>query len=105
MLARACLGLAVAAWGVGCEPPVTVADTTTSRGGVAYVVGCEESPRYCKEKARELCPFGETTLDPGVGGWYSEGEDYRRGRPTRRRDEIYKLQNWIIRCNQPFAGG
>src|SRR5262249_32187266 len=98
------LGMLAVALG-SCAPPATVVRTTSPSGGDAFVIGCEESPRYCKEKANEVCPFGSSTLEPGVGGFYDEGEDYRKGQATPGTKHLYKLENWVIRCNQPMIGG
>jgi hypothetical protein len=86
-----------------CEPPVTAVRTTAANGD-EYIIGCEESPRFCKEKARELCPFGETTLRAGVGGWYSQGQDFRKSHGPRNGRDLFKLEGWTIRCNQPLIG-
>jgi len=97
------VGALLAAALVSCTPPVTVRRTKAPNGGDAFVIGCEETPIHCKEQARELCPFGETTLSPGMGGWYADGEDFRHSRAPRDRQRLYKLQDWVIRCNLPDA--
>ena len=84
---------------------VTVGHTTTRGGDDAFVIGCEESPIYCKEQARELCPFGETTLEQGIGGWYAPGEDARQRHEPRSDRRLFKLERWVIRCVQPAVGG
>ena len=85
-----------------CSGPTATAVTIkTPSGGTAYVIGCEESPANCVEQARLLCPFGETTLKPGVGGPYAPGEDFRTPHTPRPNRRLFKLENWIIRCNRP----
>src|SRR5262245_14987205 len=102
---RPYVSIAVMALTAACsKPKVTVHHTTTSTGGDAYVIGCEESPRDCKEKAGELCPFGHATLEPGVGGWYAPGEDFRHPHSPQIERRRYKLENWVIRCMQPGLG-
>jgi hypothetical protein len=98
---RHLIGFAIVAAVASCKPPVTVRRTVAPSGGDAFIIGCEDTPIHCKEQARELCPFGETTLNPGVGGWYAEGEDFRHSQRPRNEQRNYKLEDWVIRCNLP----
>jgi hypothetical protein len=78
----------------------TVKGVPVPSGGKGYVIECERAPEACDQAAKETCPGGYRTLEPGRGNWYAEGEDFMNPPPSPSKPRpLYRRVGWVIACD------
>jgi hypothetical protein len=83
----------------GSSGGATVKPVPVPSGGKGYVVECEQSPDICERAAKETCPGGYRTLEPGRGNWYADGENFMNPPTSPKPRPLYKRVNWVIACD------
>jgi hypothetical protein len=100
MTRRAALLSALVTVGCGGASGATVKSVPVPSGGKGYVIECERSPDLCDRAAKETCPRGYRTLEPGRGNWYAEGEDFMSPPSSPKPRPLYRRAGWVIACDE-----
>jgi hypothetical protein len=74
-----------------------IIDPTTR--SVAFVIDCEQSPDFCTQEAKRLCPKGHHTIEPGRTSYAADDSEPFASRVLTKEKKNYKQIDWVITCN------
>jgi hypothetical protein len=97
MRSLALVALALAACSSGPASSRRIIDPAT--GYAAYVIDCEQSPDFCTQEARRVCPKGHHTIEPGRTSYYDDQTEPFASRVLNKERKNYKQIDWVISCH------